>query len=509
MSQPETEQYILQLRDVVKRYPGVTAMNKVNISFKHGEIHALIGENGAGKSTLIKCVTGCIEPTDGEIIYMGKPWKGLNPIQAIELGIGAVYQEFNLIPHLTVAENIFHGRELTKGLFLDRDAMNKETEIVMRELGIDIDPRSQVKNLSVAYQQMVEIAKTVSADVKFLIMDEPSAPLTELEIEAMFKLVLRLKEKGVTVLYISHRLEELFQIADRVSVLRDGEYICTLNASETNQQELIRLMVGRELVGNYPKREIPIGDPVLEIKNLCSHYIKNVSLSLRKGEILGLGGLVGAGRTETVRAIFGADTVTGGEILVKGRSQQLHSPKTAVKHGIGLMPEDRKQHGILAGLSVKENITFACLSNLSPRQLIQSAKENEIVQEKIQDLQIKTPSDTQLVKNLSGGNQQKVVLAKWLATNCDILFFDEPTRGIDVGAKQEIYKLMRALTEQGMSIIMISSEMPELLGMSDRIVVMREGCVVGELDAKEATQEIILAMATGLNYAECEGGVTQ
>ena len=489
---------ILELRDIVKIYPGVAALNKVNIDFYTGEIHAIVGENGAGKSTLIKCITGCIEPTYGEMEFLGEKFKALSPIQALEKGIGAVYQEFDLIPFLTVAENIFYGREKKKKLFLDQDTMNREAKAIIEELGVNIDPKKRVKDLTVAYQQMVEIAKTVSRDVKFLILDEPSAPLTPPEIDAMFNVLRRLKQKGVTILYISHRLEEIFQIADRVTVLRDGLFITTRNVSETKQTELIRLMVGRELSGTYPQRTTEIGDVVLEVKNLSNNYIKDVSFKLRRGEILGLGGLVGAGRTEAVRAIFGADELKSGEILLDNKPMQIKNPKAAIKKGIGLIPEDRKNHGVLLGLSTRINITFACLPELSKWQWIETSKENNIVKEEISNLQIKTPTEQQLVKNLSGGNQQKVVLAKWLATKCDVLVFDEPTRGIDVGAKQEIHKLMRSLVQQGKSIIMISSEMPELLGMSDRIIVMNEGQVKGELNAKEATQEKILAMASNL-----------
>jgi ribose transport system ATP-binding protein len=493
-----SELSILELRDIVKFYPGVIALNKVSIDFRPGEIHAIVGENGAGKSTLIKCITGCIEPSGGEIVFQGKTYSCLTPIEAIEKGIGAVYQEFNLVPFLSAAENIFYGREKRKKLFLDHESMNREAKAIIEELGINIDPRTRVKDLTVAYQQMVEIAKTVSREVKFLILDEPSAPLTPPEIESMFAVLRRLKQKGVTILYISHRMEEIFQIADRVTVLRDGLYISTLNTAETDRGELIRLMVGRELSGTYPQRTAETGEVVLKAKNLRNDYIRDVSFELKKGEILGLGGLVGAGRTETVRAIFGADSLAGGQIFLNGKPLRIKNPKEAIRHGIGLIPEDRKRHGVLQALSVKVNVTFACLPALSKRQWIESRKENEIVKGLIANLQIKTPSESQFVKNLSGGNQQKVVLAKWLATKCDVLIFDEPTRGIDVGAKQEIYKLMRSLAEQGKSIIMISSEMPELLGMSDRIVVMHEGQVMGELNPRDATQETVLALASNL-----------
>ena len=486
----------LTLRDIVKIYPGVVALNKVSVDFFSGEIHAIVGENGAGKSTLIKCITGCIEPTYGEMEFLGEKFKALSPIQALEKGIGAVYQEFDLIPFLTVAENIFYGREKKKKLFLDHETMNRETKTILEGLGVIIDPKARVKDLTVAYQQMVEIAKAVSRDVKLLILDEPSAPLTPPEIEAMFTVLRRLKQKGVTILYISHRLEEIFQIADRVTVLRDGLHVSTLDVSETNKTALIKLMVGRELSGTYPQRSTETGDVILEVKNLYNDYIKNVSFKLRKGEILGLGGLIGAGRTETVRAIFGADDLQSGEILLNNKPLVIKNPKEAIKNRIGLIPEDRKNHGVLLGLSVRVNVSLACLPELSKWQWIETERENSIIKEEITNLQIKTPTEQQLVQNLSGGNQQKVVLAKWLATKCDILIFDEPTRGIDVGAKQEIHKLMRSLAEEGKSIIMISSEMPELLGMSDRIVVMHEGQVEGELSAQEATQEKVLAMAS-------------
>jgi ribose transport system ATP-binding protein len=489
---------ILETRDICKSFYKNDVLINVNMTCVAGEIHSLVGENGAGKSTLIKCITGCIEPTGGEIVFQGETFKRLTPIQAITKGIGAVYQEFNLVPFLSVAENIFYGREKKKKMFLDHETMNQEAKAIIEELGISVDPKIRVKDLTVAYQQMVEIAKTVSRDVKFLILDEPSAPLTPPEIEAMFSVLRRLKQRGVTILYISHRLEEIFQIADRVSVLRDGVYISTLNTMETESGELIRLMVGRELSGTYPQRKTEPGSDILEVKNLCNEHIKDVSFRLRKGEILGIGGLVGAGRTETVRAIFGADRLTNGEIIFKGKLIRINNPKEAIRYRIGLIPEDRKRHGVLLGLSVKVNITFACLPVLSRNQWIDTRREDSIVNQEIKNLQIRTPTEQQLAKNLSGGNQQKVVLAKWLATNCDVLIFDEPTRGIDVGAKQEIYKLMRSLAEQGKAIIMISSEMPELLGMSDRIVVMHEGRVRGEIDAKEATQEKVLAMASNL-----------
>jgi ribose transport system ATP-binding protein len=374
--------------------------------------------------------------------------------------------------------------------------MNAETSNVLSQLGVSVDSRSRVKDLSVAYQQIVEIAKAVSRNVRLLILDEPSAPLTAPEIEAMFRIIRRLRDSGVTILYISHRLEEIFEIADRVTVMRDGEHIATLPVKETDRNGLIGLMVGRELANSYPGRTSAPGDIVLEARGLTNKNISGVSFHLKKGEILGLGGLVGAGRTETVRAIFGADRLESGEILLRGERVNVRSPVSAIGLGIGLIPEDRKLQGVLLKLSVRENITYAALPQISRAGLVDAGREREIARKYIAELRIKTPTEEQLVKNLSGGNQQKVILAKWMATRCDILIFDEPTRGIDVGAKQEIYKLMRDLSEGGVSIVMISSEMPELLGMSDRIIVMNEGRVVGEVRSEDATQEMILEMAS-------------
>jgi ribose transport system ATP-binding protein len=487
---------ILELRNVVKLYSGVVAMKNVSMSVLEGEVHALVGENGAGKSTLIKCVTGCIEPTGGEILYDGGTYRSFTPTLAIQRGICAVYQEFNLVPYLSVAENIFLGREKMKNGFLDYEGMCAETSNILSQLGVSVDVRGRVKDLSVAYQQIVEIAKAVSRNVRLLILDEPSAPLTPPEIEAMFRIIRRLKDSGVTILYISHRLEEIFEIADSVTVMRDGEHIATLPVGETDRNRLISLMVGRELANSYPRRGSAVGEVVLEARGLTNKNISGVSFHLKKGEILGLGGLVGAGRTETARAIFGADSLESGEILLRGERVNVRSPMSAIGLGLGLIPEDRKLQGVLLKLSVRENITYAALPQISRAGFVNMKLERNISEKHIAELRIKTPTGEQLVKNLSGGNQQKVILAKWMATRCDILIFDEPTRGIDVGAKQEIYKLMRDLSEGGVSIIMISSEMPELLGMSDRIAVMNEGRVVGEVMAADATQEMILEMAS-------------
>lgn len=489
---------ILELKSIVKEYPGVKALNHVSVSFNKGEVHALMGENGAGKSTLIKIISGAIKPNGGTILYEENEYESMNPVLSQKLGIGVIYQEFNLVPELSIAENIFLGRKLTNRFLISRKAMNEKASEIMKEFGIDIDVSKPVKNLTVAYQQLVEIAKTISNDVKVLIMDEPSAPLTEREISAMFKIIQKLKEKGVAIIYISHRMEEIFKIADRISVMRDGEYIGTKAVSETNRAELINMMVGRTLNEQFPTIEKEIGEIVLKVKNISTNaLLKNVSLVLRKGEILGLAGLVGAGRTEIARAIYGADAISSGEIIINGKKAHITKPADGIKNGIALIPEDRKKHGVLLGMSIRDNISFISIKDISKATIVDIKTDRELAQNFVEKLRIKTPGIEQLSKNLSGGNQQKVVLAKSLAGNSNIIIFDEPTRGIDVGAKQEIYTLMNELVKEGMAIIMISSEMPELLGMSDRIMVMHEGKITGELAKDEATQEKILELASG------------
>lgn len=487
---------ILEVKNIGKYYAGVKALDGVSLEFKQGEIHALAGENGAGKSTLIKILTGAIQPTFGEIVYMGTAYKSLTPQEAINMGISAVYQEFNSVPYLTVAENIFFGCEKTKGIFRDTKLMNEMTLELCKEMGVSINPKTMVKDLGVAYQQIVEILKAVSKNCKVLIMDEPSAPLTNNEIEYMFEIMQRLKAKGVTILYISHRLEEIFRMCDRVSVMRDGKYITTQNVKDIDRKQLVSYMVGRELVDDYPKAVVDAGDEILRVRNLNTPKLKNINFSLKQGEILGLGGLVGSGRTEIARAIFGADKAISSEITIKGKKVSIKSPKHALESGIGLIPEDRKGQGCILGMKISENISISILKRLSKYSFVNNKQENNICEKYKNDLRIKTPYLHQKVKNLSGGNQQKVVLAKFMATNCDILIFDEPTRGIDVGAKQEIYTIMRELTKQGKSIIVISSEMPELLGMSDRILVMHEGAISAEFYPGQYSQESILECAS-------------
>ena len=490
---------ILSVRNLTKTYPGVRALDAVSIDFERGEVHAIVGENGAGKSTLIKILTGAIQPDSGEIDLEGVVHSSFSPHEAIfDLGISAIYQEFNLVPYLSVAENIFFGKEITRGILINMNKMCSETEKILDRLGMKINPRMLIKDLSVAYQQIVEISKAISRNVKILIMDEPSAPLTTNEVDRMFDLVRTLKQQGVTVIYISHRLGEAFQLADRVTVLRDGKYIKTLITKETNRQELIRLMVGRTLGETYPEKKNKSEEVLLEVKNLCTEgLLKNISFRLCRGEILGFGGLVGAGRTELARVIFGADPIKAGEIYVEGKRVNIRSTSSAITKGIGLIPEDRKRHGILSEMTVKENISYSALRNLNRVGVIMGKAEERIAREFKEKLNIRTPDIGRKVKNLSGGNQQKVVLSKWLATKCKVLLFDEPTRGIDVGAKQEIYELITRLAEEGTGIVLISSELPELLGMCDRILVMRKGVISGSFKKGEATQDAILDLASG------------
>ncbi len=491
------EENILEIKGVSKLYPGVTALDNIHLSFRRGEIHALCGENGAGKSTLIKCISGAIEPTAGEIVIDGETFSGLTPALAKEKGIAVVYQEFTLAPVLTAAENIFMGKFLKKGIMIDRRAMYQAAEKIFERMGIQLDSRTHVKDLTTGYQQIVEIAKAISSDAKILIMDEPSAPLTTNEVEAMMNIVLTLKKEGVTIIYISHRLEEIFQLADRVSVLRDGQYIGTKNIEETNKDDLIRMMVGRTLEQTYPKRHCLTDEVVLEARNLSGNGVKDISFSLHKGEILGLGGLIGAGRTELCEMIFGYYPIKGGELYLKGEPVKPSSPADAVRKGIALVPEDRKKHGIIGIMTVLDNLTLSTIKKMTKGFIIDRIAQKKYAQGQVDSIGIKTPGLMQKVKNLSGGNQQKVILGRWLGANPEILIFDEPTRGIDVGAKAEIYKLMTQLAEERKSIIMISSEMSELLGMSDRLIILARGRYAGALEASEFNQETVLRYSSG------------
>lgn len=493
-----SEDNILELKHISKYYPGVIALNDVSLNVRRGEIHALIGENGAGKSTLIKTCSGAIQPSEGEIVINGKRFSSITPKMAEENGIGVIYQEFNLVGELTVAENIFLGRAIRKGLVVDFSAMQKKAKEILDSLNIKIDPAAVVKSLSVGYQQMVEIAKAVSQNAQILIMDEPSAPLTNAEVESMFSVVELLKRKGVTIIYISHRLEEIFRLSDRITVLRDGQYVTTLNTKDSNENELIKYMVGRQLNEVYPIRSKKcIQDEVIfEAKEVSGNGDKNISLKIHKGEVVGLGGLVGAGRTEFAEMVFGTEKKLSGSFFFKGKEINPKTPKEAIDIGIGLVPEDRKAKGALLGMSIQENINMPIYHRNSKGSVIDYRMAKKIAQKYKDEISIKTPSLDQKVKNLSGGNQQKVILAKWLAAESELLIFDEPTRGIDVGAKQEIYTLINGLVEQGKAVLMISSEMEELMGMSDRIIILAEGCVSGEITKNEFNQELIMQLAS-------------
>lgn len=492
------EDNILELKHISKYYPGVTALDDVSLSVRRGEIHALIGENGAGKSTLIKTCSGAIEPSKGEIVISGNFFKSMTPKLAEENGIGVIYQEFNLVGDLTVAENIFLGRSIRRGLVVDFDAMKKKSREILDSLRINISPSTMVKDLTVGYQQMVEIAKAMSQNAQVLIMDEPSAPLTNAEVENMFAVVDLLKSQGVTIIYISHRLEEVFRLSDRITVLRDGQYVTTLQTKETTENELIKYMVGRELNEVYPARKPSCiqKEIIFEAENVCGNGDKNISLKIHKGEVLGLGGLIGAGRTEFAEMVFGAEKKVSGRFLYKGKEINPVSPKEAINIGIGLVPEDRKAKGALLGMSIQENINMPIYHRNAKCSVIDKKKAKEIAKSYKEEISIKTPSLEQKVKNLSGGNQQKVILAKWLAAESELLIFDEPTRGIDIGAKQEIYTLINTLVENGKAVLMISSEMEELMGMSDRIMILSEGSVSGEIMKSEFSQETIMRYAS-------------
>ena len=490
---------ILSMKGITKSFSGVAALKNAALDLKAGEVVALMGENGAGKSTLMKILTGIYSKDSGEIKYMGQEVCYKGPAESEEAGISIVHQELNMMNDLTVAQNLFIGREEMKGLFIDDKKMNEKASELFKVLKIDINPAEKIGNLTVGKQQMVEIAKAISSNAKVIIFDEPTAALTDSEIEELFKVIRDLKKKGTGMVYISHRMDEINIISDRVIVMRDGEYVGTLITKECSKDDIIKLMVGRTILGE-PKtasnvaKDAPV---VLKCENLNrGKAVKNVSFELRKGEILGFSGLMGAGRTEVARLIFGADKKDSGKIFINGKEVTINTPEDAVAHGIGYLSEDRKRYGLIVDKSIEENTVIASLNDFVKGMFIDKAKSKEVSQKYVESLKTKTPSVSQLVKKLSGGNQQKVVIAKWLVRNSDILIFDEPTRGIDVGAKSEIYALMESLAKEGKSIIMISSELPEVLRMSDRIIVMCEGRITGTLDIAEANQEVIMESAT-------------
>ncbi|HOU16080.1 MAG TPA: sugar ABC transporter ATP-binding protein [Anaerolineae bacterium] len=486
---------ILTVRHITKTYPGVVALNDVSMTFVAGEIHALLGENGAGKSTLIKVISGAIEPDQGSIVLGDQEYTKMSPALAKSLGVAVIYQEFSLVESLSVAQNVFLGEN--RGFLVSRDDVNRRAAQIFAEMNVALDPTLQVRKLSPAKKQLVEIAKAISGNAKILIMDEPSAPLSAAEVETMFAIIRKLKEKGVTIIYISHRLEELFRIADRVTVMRDGCYIDTLVTRETQRQTLINLMVGRELKEYYPKHEAMPGDVILEVKHLSGLGDTDISFAVKRGEILGIAGLVGSGRTELASLIYGVAPKDSGEVWIDGEKRDIHSPAQAIAYGIGLIPEDRKHHGCILNASVRFNITLSIFKQLARWGIVNTQAQKKTAGYYIEKFNIRTPSMEQRVRNLSGGNQQKVVLAKTLAANTNILIFDEPTRGIDVGAKQEIYHLMVDLVNQGKTILMISSDMEELLGMSDRLIVLCEGEFMGEVPKEKFDQRYVIELASG------------
>ncbi len=493
---------VMEMRGIVKNYPGVQALKSVGFSLLPGEVHALVGENGAGKSTLMKILAGAETSDSGELIVEGNPVTHLTPARASELGIAIIYQEFNLVPHLSVAENIFLGREKPGRLpgFVNLGEMNRLSRELLDHLGVSLDPKRNVSTLSVAEQQMVEIAKALSQDARILVMDEPSASLTEHELVTLFNVVRGLRAEGRSVIYISHRLEEIFELADRVTVLRDGAVVSTKLISEVTRDTLIRDMVGRQMTDVFPPRESSIGQTLLEVSGLQREgVLMDINLTVKRGEIVGLAGLVGAGRTELARCLFGADRYDSGEIKLDGESISVRNPRQAISHGIGLVTEDRKQQGLVLGMTLRENTTLANLGALTSLGFVRQAEESAIANRFVRELAIRTPTIEQSARNLSGGNQQKVALAKWLFTDSKLLIFDEPTRGVDVGAKYEIYQLMNDLAAKGVGILMISSELPEVLGMSDRIVVMHAGRIAGELPREKANGEAVMTLATGGN----------
>ena len=491
--------YIVELKNITKTYPGVVALNDVSLGFKPGEVHAICGENGAGKSTLIKVMAGAATPEEGEIFVNGEKITALDPGLSRQLGIEVIYQELILAPHVSVAENIYMGTRFGKSIVVDWNTMNEKAQSILDSMDITAFKATDiVENLKTANRQLVAIAKAISMNVKFLIMDEPTAPLGEHEVQVLLRIVKELKKKGVTIVYVSHRLDEVFEISDRVSVFRNGQWIKTMNTCDTDKNELIKLMVGRDIGSTYPERNSKIGDVVLEAKNIVAEGVKNVSFSVRAGEVLGIGGLVGSGRSELVNTIFGAQKMQSGEIFIKGKKVDINSPSKAIENGIGLIPEDRKLHGLMLEKDVGFNLSICILETISKYCVVDFKTEEQKQREIIERLRIKLPHAGVLAKTLSGGNQQKVVLAKWLLAEADVLIFDEPTRGVDVGAKQEIYQLINELTDKGMAVIMVSSDMEELMGVPDRIIVLHEGECTGGLDKKDFSQVEILKLASGI-----------
>jgi ribose transport system ATP-binding protein len=500
---------LLEVENVSKSFPGVQALDAVSFELRKGEVHALVGENGAGKSTLMKILSGVYRPDSGRIIYKGKEARFQNARESAEAGIGIIYQELNLVPHLTVAQNIYIGREPRSFLgYIDDKKMNVDAAAILHQLNVDIDPAVKLNKLSISKQQMVEIAKALSKDSEVLIMDEPTSALTETEIDELFKVIHKLRARGVGIIYISHRLDELKHIVDRITVFRDGHYISTSDYASISMEEIINKMVGRKLENMFPaRRNVPTGRKLLEVRNIVhGKVLKGISFDLYEGEILGIAGLMGAGRSELARAVFGADPRDSGDIIREGRKLDIRSPADAIRHGIAYLSENRKEEGLAVKMRLDQNVTMANLGEVSKRfGIISGAQELEATRTYVEELDIRTPSLLQVINNLSGGNQQKVVVAKWLFRDSRILIFDEPTRGIDVGAKYAIYELIERLAREGVGVIMISSELPEIIGMTDRVLVLHEGRLTATLRTADTSQEEILNYAAGLSALGAPG----
>lgn len=490
---------VLEFRNITKYFPGVKALDNVSFKVKSGEVLAFLGENGAGKSTLLKTLNGDYQPTSGEYLLNGEVKHFNNPKEAIDEGISVIYQERQILMELSVAENIFMGRlPVGKNGLIDNKELYSKAQKIIDEFGLSIDPMSKVKDISIAHQQMVEIMKAYSRELKVIAFDEPTASLCDSEIEILFKTIEKLKKENKIIIYVSHRMKELDQLADKIAIFKDGKFVKMVNKGEVSQKELIKMMVGRDLgdIFNNLDREKNIGETLLQVRNLTSDYVKDISFELKRGEILGFSGLVGSGRTEIMRAIIGADTVKSGEILLENNSVICKSPKEAMKKGIVLVPEDRKTQGILPNMSVGENISISILDNIINKLgFINKKSEETIAEDGIKKFNVKTPTAEKKIVELSGGNQQKTIVARWLATNPKILILDEPTKGIDIGAKSEFYKLINDFAREGMGVILISSELPEVIGLSDRIIVMKSGKITGEVDRKDATEDKLLEYA--------------
>lgn len=487
---------LLEMKDIKKSFNGVEVLHGIQLKLQQGSVHALMGENGAGKSTMMKIIAGVYKKDGGSISIRGQAVEINSPTESQKLGIAMIHQELSPIPEMTVAENIFLAREPKKNLFIDYKGMYKQTEELLRDLHIHVKPKDKLKNLKVADQQLVEIAKAISYNADIIIMDEPTSAITDKEVDNLFEIIKSLKAKGKGIIYISHKMDEIFRISDEISVLRDGSYVNTWKSRDIDNNTLIKNMVGRELNEIFPKVSVPISDTVLEVKDLSiKGKFSNISFQLKKGEILGIAGLVGAGRTEVMNAIFGLDPAESGEIIIRGKKCHITKPQDAISKGIAYVTEDRKLEGLILQMSVGHNISLPSMKKMCKGFFIRNNVEKTIVQEQVEALRIKLHNTSQLVSRLSGGNQQKIVLAKWLVRNPSILILDEPTRGIDVGAKAEIYKLMGEFVKKGNSIIMISSEMPEVMGMADRILIFSNGILSGQLQREEFTQESIMHFA--------------